>query len=130
MNFDEIEPHATACFEVSVTFPIKYISSYFHDIVDLASVDRRNHDREQETSARLNVLVDNFTRSDIHNETLQKVMEETMKPSTQNTMVFFYKPRPPNIFRVMWALMRFVDTMLHCLNVVMNCFMHFSTFNE
>ncbi|KAK3094013.1 hypothetical protein FSP39_022934 [Pinctada imbricata] len=88
-----------------IGYPCPTYANPLDHFVDLASVDRRNHDREQETSARLNVLVEAFSKSQIHNEMVQSVMDDTMKPTTRNTMLYFYKPRPPNIFRVMWALM-------------------------
>ncbi|OWF44862.1 ATP-binding cassette sub-family G member 5-like [Mizuhopecten yessoensis] len=72
--------------------------------IDLASVDRRNHESEFDSATRVKALVQTFSMSEIHNETLNMVMEETMKPSTRRTLVLFYKPRPPNIFRIINAL--------------------------
>lgn len=73
-------------------------------VVDLASVDRRNLESEFDTATRVKVLVQTFSMSDIHHELLNTVMEETMKPSTRRTLVRFYKPRPPNVFRIINVL--------------------------
>lgn len=72
--------------------------------VDLASIDRRDHQREHETATRVRHLVDTFFKSEIHNQTLNDVNEATLRPTNRATMLYFYKPRPPNVFRVMFTL--------------------------
>lgn len=73
-------------------------------LVDLASIDRRDHQREHETATRVRHLVDTFYKSEIHNQTSNDVNEATMRPTNRATMLYFYKPRPPNVFRVMFTL--------------------------
>ena len=53
-------------------------------LVDVASIDRRDKAKETESFERVGQLIDTFRSSAIHNETLQAVMEDTMKPSPQN----------------------------------------------
>ena len=77
---------------------VKYIA------VDLASIDRRNHERELETLSKVQKLVQAFSNSTVNEENLRSIEEETMRHSTRRTMLFFYKPQPPNIFRVMVCL--------------------------
>lgn len=76
--------------------------------VDLASIDRRDHQREHETATRVRHLVDTFFKSEIHNQTLNDVNEATLRPTNRATMLYFYKPRPPNVFRVMFTLWKWV----------------------
>lgn len=83
---------------------IRFIVLIIFLVVDLASIDRRNNDSEFQTLQRVHSLVEKFYASSVHSEIADKVLEATMAPTTSRTMVRFYRPRPPNVFRVIKAL--------------------------
>ncbi|KAJ8308060.1 hypothetical protein KUTeg_012934 [Tegillarca granosa] len=88
----------------SIGYPCPTYANPLDHYVDLASIDRRNNDSEFQTLQRVHSLVEKFYASSIHSETADKVLEATMAPTTSRTMVRFYRPRPPNVFRVINAL--------------------------
>lgn len=87
-----------------IGYPCPTYANPLDHYVDLASIDRRDNQREHETATRVRHLVDTFFKSEIHNQTLNDVNEATLRPTNRATMLYFYKPRPPNVFRVMFTL--------------------------
>ena len=70
-----------------VGFPtrrLKFLPDLGFSLVDVASIDRRDKAKETESFERVGRLIDTFRSSTIHNETLQAVMEDTMKPSPKS----------------------------------------------
>ncbi|VDI50556.1 ATP-binding cassette sub-family G member 5-like isoform X1 [Mytilus galloprovincialis] len=85
-------------------YPCPTYASPFDHYVDLASIDRRNHEREIETMSKVQKLVQAFSNSSINDENIHNIEEETMRHSTRRTMLFFFKPQPPSLMRVLYCL--------------------------
>ena len=76
--------------------------------VDLASVDRRNLDREEETSERVKELTNAYANSDLHKEVVYRIIEDTMKPTTGRQLLaqkyYNFRPHSSSFFRILFTL--------------------------
>jgi len=54
--------------------------------------------------SKVQKLVEAFSKSTVYEDNLRNIEEETMRHTTRRTMLFFYKPRPPSIFRILMCL--------------------------
>lgn len=87
-------------------YPCNAYTNPLDRYVDVASIDRRDKEKEDESFERVNKLVNTFRNSAIHNETLQAVVEDTMKPSTKTKdAVLRYKTEGPGYLRVLYTLL-------------------------
>ena len=78
--------------------------------VDLASVDRRNLDSEEETSERVKELTNVYANSELHKDVVYRIIEDTMKPTTGKQLLYQkyyqYRPQGSSFFRTLVTLSR------------------------
>ena len=78
--------------------------------VDLASVDRRNLDREEETTERVKELTSAYASSELHKDIVYRIIEDTMKPTTGRQLLtqkyYSYRPQGSGFFRTLITLFR------------------------
>ena len=72
--------------------------------VDVASIDRRDKKNEAESYERVDKLIVTFKNSVIYKETMQAVVEDTIK-SSQGNPLMRSKNGGPSLFRVMYTLL-------------------------
>ena len=79
-------------------------------LVDLASVDRRNIDREEETSERVKELTNAYANSDLHKDIVYRIIEDTMKPTTSKQLLmqkyYSFRPHSSSFFRTLFTLFK------------------------
>ncbi|KAH3859051.1 ATP-binding cassette sub-family G member 5-like isoform X2 [Dreissena polymorpha] len=78
--------------------------------IDLASVDRRDNERQGETEERLRVLVEAYGNSMLHKDVVYEIIEDTMKPSTGRQIlaqkINHFRPQNSSFFRSLFTLLR------------------------
>jgi hypothetical protein len=72
--------------------------------VDLASIDRRNHDLELKTFTRVENLILTYSNSAIKEDIMQSIERETMRPTTRSNVLRLFRPHPPNVLQVMMCI--------------------------
>lgn len=98
---EEMVPYFT-----DIGYPCNAYTNPLDRYVDVASIDRRDKVKEAESFERVNKLVNTFRGSTIHNETLQAVVEDTMKPSPKNKDTMLRsRTDGPGYFRIMYTLL-------------------------
>ena len=82
--------------------------------MDLASVDRRNQDSEEETSERVKELTNVYANSEMHKDVVYRIIEDTMKPTTGKQLLYQryyqYRPQGSSFFRTLVTLLRYLET--------------------
>lgn len=81
-------------------------SDYF---IDLASVDRRNSERQEETSNRVKELASEYSNSLLHKDVVYEIIEDTMKPTTGRQLITqtitYHRPHKSGFFRTFFTLL-------------------------
>lgn len=77
--------------------------------VDLASVDRRDNERQEETIERVKELATAYGNSTQHKEVVYQIIEDTMKPTTGKQLITqritYYRPQKSGFFRTLFTLL-------------------------
>lgn len=88
------------------------VSYNMYITVDLASVDRRDSERQEETQARVKSLVDSYASSALHKDSVYEIIEDTMKPTTGRQFlsqkIRYYTPPKSSFFRTVYTLLAYV----------------------
>ena len=87
--------------------------------MDLASVDRRDNERNEETSERVKELVNAYAASKTHKDVVYEIIEDTMKPTTGRQLLAqrftHYLPGKSSFFRTFFTLLGYVGIYSRCL---------------
>ncbi|KAK3598079.1 hypothetical protein CHS0354_014615 [Potamilus streckersoni] len=90
-------------------YPCPQFANPLDYFVGLASIDRRNTESQEETAERVNKLVKNYASSDKYKETVFKIIEDTMKPSTRRQLLTArfttVRRNQPSFFRALFTLL-------------------------
>lgn len=77
--------------------------------VDLASVDRRDNERQEETLERVKGLANAYSSSAMHKDVVYEIIEDTMKPTTGRQLlaqkIRHYRPQQSSFFRTLFTLL-------------------------
>jgi hypothetical protein len=86
--------------------------TFFVYLVDLASVDRRDNGRQEESSERVKELATSYSNSTMHKDVVYQIIEDTMKPTTGRQLftqkITYYRPQKSGFFRTLYTLLGFV----------------------
>lgn len=78
-------------------------------VVDLASVDRRSSEIQEETSERVKELSTAYSNSTLHKDVVYQIIEDTMKPTTGRQLITqkitYYRPQKSGFFRTLFTLL-------------------------
>ena len=78
-------------------------------VVDLASVDRRDNERQEESQARVKTLADTYSSSTLHKDIVYEIIEDTMRPTTGRQLlsqkIRYYRPQKSSFFRSVYTLL-------------------------
>lgn len=90
-------------------YPCPTYSNPTDHYVDLASVDRRNQDSEEESSERVKELTNVYANSEMHKDVVYRIIEDTMKPTTGKQLLYQryyqYRPQGSSFFRTLVTLL-------------------------
>jgi hypothetical protein len=72
----------------------------------VASIDRRDKEKEHESTKRVSSLVEAFQNSALHLTTVQNIRNESSRPVSASSSYGIKKQKGPGYFRVLVTLLR------------------------
>ncbi|WAR18266.1 ABCG5-like protein [Mya arenaria] len=96
-------------FDQELGYPCPTYTNPTDFYVDMASVDRRDNERNEESSGRVKELTDAYAASMVHKDVVYEIIEDTMKPTTGRQLFAqkftHYRPQKSSFFRTLFTLL-------------------------